>query len=182
MVYTSFLGPPSSILLLPHQGASHSITNIVLYLLSFLLLLQGEALTLRMDSWRCIPPGVVAIIMTLPWGGELATINTKLFKEGLDGSSSSVAGAPYIQASRLLGIACGVCLGDMCYHLIILTTAPKGAAKAALGNFLAFTWGHHLTSMLMWPIALYTNSYVYWIAFFLTSEVKNEKRETEGEG
>ena len=134
-----------------------------------------------MDSWRCIPPGVVAIIMTLPWGGELATINTKLFKEGLDGGSSSVADAPYIQASRLLGIACGVCLGDMCYHLVILTTAPRGAAKAALGNFLAFTWGHHLTSMLTWPIALYTNSYVYWIAFFLTSEVKNEKRERETE-
>jgi hypothetical protein len=64
-------------------------TDIVLYFIlppSFLRpSFTGEALALRMDSWRCIPPGVVAIIMTVPWGGEIVTMNTLLFKEGFSG-------------------------------------------------------------------------------------------------
>lgn len=124
-------------------------------------LTPAQALCVSLDVVKIIPQLVVAILMV----PEIVAIHQTVYAVGfLD--------TPYILASRTVGIATSIAIAEMLLNLVLLLCYGS-LAYESLGNFYFFTWVHHLLSIALWPVSVYTSLYVYWLGWFLFSELSN---------
>jgi hypothetical protein len=75
--------------------------------------------------------------------------------------------------------ACGLSLGYMAWDLAVMLEDPKGQQSTYGGKKAYYLFiVHHLFSLCIWPYAVLAGRCVYFVNFFLVSEVTNSNMST----
>jgi hypothetical protein len=97
----------------------------------------------------------------------------EIWESGASLDCSGTANFARVPAPAMALYSCGLTLGYFVADAAVLAIFPAESKKNLGSSGVQILWVHHVVSLFVWPYAFLTSSGVFFVVYFLATEVTN---------